>query len=82
MWLDRWLRLVIVTPDMHRVHHSIDMRETDSNYGFNLSIWDRIFRTYTDQPALGHEGMKIGLAEWQDERPTEIGWTLMVPFRK
>ncbi len=82
LWLDRWLRLLIVTPDMHRVHHSIDMRETDSNYGFNLSIWDRIFRTYTDQPALGHEGMKIGLSEWQDERPTGIGWTLMVPFRK
>ncbi len=82
LWLDRWIRLLIVTPDMHRVHHSIDMRETDSNYGFNLSIWDRMFRTYVYQPSLGHEGMKIGLAEWQDDRPTGIGWTLMVPFRK
>ena len=81
-WLDRALRLVIVTPDMHRVHHSTDRRETDSNYGFNLSIWDRMFATYVPQPALGHDGMQIGLKEWQDEKPARLDWTLMVPFRK
>lgn len=79
---DRWLRLIIVTPDMHRVHHSTSRIEHDTNYGFNFSFWDRIFRTYTDQPALGHDGMKIGLEPWQDERPIGIVWTLMVPFRK
>lgn len=82
LWLDRWLRLAVVTPDMHRVHHSIDARETNSNYGFNLSIWDRLFGTYVDQPSLGHDNMKIGLADWQDERPTKIIWALLVPFRK
>ncbi len=82
LWLDRVLRLVIVTPDMHRVHHSTDPSETDSNYGFNLSVWDRMFRTYVAQPALGHDGMRIGLADWQDEKPARLDWTLMVPFRK
>lgn len=82
LWIDRWLRLIVVTPDMHRVHHSVERREHDSNYGFNLSIWDRIFGTYTDQPELGHDGMIIGLKGWQDERPAGLKWTLMVPFRK
>lgn len=79
--LDAWLRLFVVTPDMHRVHHSTDRRETDSNYGFNLPIWDRMFGTYIAQPALGHDAMQIGLAQWQDDRPQGLGWTLMVPFR-
>lgn len=80
--LDAWLRLFIVTPDMHRVHHSTDPRETNSNYGFNLPVWDRMFGTYVAQPRLGHDAMKIGLAEWQDSRPEALGWTLMVPFRR
>ncbi|MDD9910108.1 MAG: sterol desaturase family protein [Ahrensia sp.] len=80
--LDRLLRLVVVTPDMHRVHHSSINRETDSNYGFNLPWWDRLFGTYIDQPELGHDGMEIGLAEWQDERPLQLGWSLSVPFRE
>ena len=80
-WLDRALRLVIVTPDMHRVHHSVYQREHDSNYGFALSIWDRIFSTYTDQPRDGHQGMTIGLPHWQNENPTKLGWSLSVPFR-
>lgn len=58
---DRWLRLVVVTPDMHRVHHSVHRAETDSNYGFFLSVWDRLFDTYTDQPRDGHDDMAIGL---------------------
>lgn len=59
--LDRVLRWFIVTPDMHRVHHSIDPRETNSNYGFNVPWWDRLFGTYCAEPALGQRGMKIGL---------------------
>ncbi len=78
--LDRVLRLFIVTPDMHRVHHSVIHRETDSNYGFNLSIWDRIFRTYVPQPRDGHIGMKIGLDPHQDDRPRKLLWSLLFPF--
>ena len=80
LWLDKVLRILIVTPDMHRVHHSAIGAETDSNYGFNLSVWDRMFGTYVDQPSLGHDGMTIGLSEWQDERPADLVWTLSVPF--
>ncbi|WP_137701631.1 sterol desaturase family protein [Marimonas lutisalis] len=79
LWLDRWLRLVLVTPDMHRVHHSVHRSEHDSNYGFALSIWDRLFGTYTAQPDAGHDGMTIGL-EWQDDRPSRLGWSLLLPF--
>ena len=79
--IDRILRLAIVTPDMHRVHHSIIAEEHNSNYGFNLSIWDRMFSTYVDQPKSGHEGMIIGLDEWQDDKPANLNWTLMVPFK-
>lgn len=82
LWLDAIIRLFIVTPDMHRVHHSIINRETDSNYGFNFSVWDRLFGTYIDQPEEGHKGMTIGLAAWQDERPTRLLWSLKVPFLK
>jgi sterol desaturase/sphingolipid hydroxylase (fatty acid hydroxylase superfamily) len=79
--LDRWLRLILVTPDMHRVHHSADRREHDSNFGFALSVWDRLFRTYRAQPALGHDGMTLGL-QWQDDRPARLGWSLALPFRR
>jgi sterol desaturase/sphingolipid hydroxylase (fatty acid hydroxylase superfamily) len=80
--LDRWLRLLVVTPDMHRVHHSVIRTETDSNYGFNLAIWDRLFGTYVAQPAKGHEGMTIGLDEYQHEGPTGYVWSLGVPFMR
>lgn len=79
-WLDRAVRLVLVTPDMHRVHHSVRRDEHDSNFGFALSIWDRIFGTYIAQPLDGHEAMAVGL-EWQDERPAKLGWSLKLPFR-
>jgi sterol desaturase/sphingolipid hydroxylase (fatty acid hydroxylase superfamily) len=82
LWFDKILRVLVVTPDMHRVHHSIIQDEHDTNYGFNLSIWDRMFNTYTDQPREGHEGMTIGLPDWQDEKPARIDWTLLVPFKK
>jgi sterol desaturase/sphingolipid hydroxylase (fatty acid hydroxylase superfamily) len=79
--LDAILRGAIVTPDMHRVHHSIIRREHDSNYGFNLSIWDRVFGTYTAQPEKGHQGMTIGLAPYQSADPTRIAWSLVLPFK-
>jgi sterol desaturase/sphingolipid hydroxylase (fatty acid hydroxylase superfamily) len=79
--LDRWLRLVVVTPDMHRVHHSIVPEETDSNYGFNLPWWDRLFRTYRDQPRAGHDGMTIGLAIFRDPREEYLHKMLLQPFK-
>jgi sterol desaturase/sphingolipid hydroxylase (fatty acid hydroxylase superfamily) len=79
--LDRVLRLVLVTPDMHRVHHSIHREEHDSNFGFCLSVWDRIFRTHVPQPTAGHDAMTVGL-EWQDDRPARLGWALALPFRR
>ncbi|XKH60664.1 sterol desaturase family protein [Halomonas sediminis] len=67
-WLDRRLRLLVVTPDMHRVHHSIVRRETDSNFGFSVSWWDRLFGTYRDQPAAGHLNMTIGIEDFRKSR--------------
>lgn len=81
LWLDRVVRLILVTPDMHRVHHSVHRHEHDSNYGFALSIWDKMFGTYIAQPEAGHDAMDVGL-EWQDERPARIGWALKLPFTK
>lgn len=78
--LDRWLRLVVVTPDMHRVHHSVIRQETDSNFGFNLPWWDRIFRTYRDQPEKGHLGMTIGLEQFRTLRDQRLGNMLTQPF--
>ena len=80
--LDRILRKLIVTPDMHRVHHSVRPNETHSNYGFNLAIWDRLMGTYVDQPQDGHENMTIGLPSYQDESQTGLISMLLLPFRK
>ena len=79
--LDRMLRTVVVTPDFHRVHHSVIRSETDSNYGFNLSVWDRIFGTYRAQPRDGHSGMTIGLNDYQSKAPSGLLWCLMMPFQ-
>ncbi|MEM6373142.1 MAG: sterol desaturase family protein [Pseudomonadota bacterium] len=81
LWLDAAVRRVLVTPDMHRVHHSVHRDEHDSNYGFALSIWDRMFGTYIAQPAAGHDDMAVGL-QWQDERPARLGWSLRLPFAR
>jgi len=70
--IDRTLRKFVVTPDMHRVHHSVEDNETNSNFGFNLSIWDRIFGTYIDQPREGHENMIIGIHTYRD--PKQVCW--------
>lgn len=78
--LDRALRWVLVTPDMHRVHHSIHREETDSNFGFNLPWWDRLFGTYRDQPRDGHVGMTIGLEYFRDWRATRLDGLLLQPL--
>ena len=79
--VDRVLRRFIVTPDMHRVHHSIHMHETNSNYGFSLSLWDRIFKSYIDQPKAGHDDMVIGLEEHQTKAPASLSWSLLLPIK-
>jgi len=78
--VDGVMRSLLVTPDMHRVHHSVIRRETNSNFGFNLSIWDRLFGTYTAQPQMGHKNMLIGLEQFQDEPAHRLAWMLRLPF--
>lgn len=78
--VDRWLRLLVVTPDMHRVHHSVVRRETDSNFGFNFPWWDRLFATYREQPEAGHLAMTIGLGNYRDQKWLKLPWMLLVPF--
>jgi sterol desaturase/sphingolipid hydroxylase (fatty acid hydroxylase superfamily) len=65
---------------MHRVHHSVIIRESNSNYGFNLPWWDRLFGTYYDQPANGHTGMTIGLSQFRDSKKLTLPWLLILPF--
>ena len=79
--LDKYLRLFVVTPDMHRVHHSVEADETNSNFGFNLPWWDRLFGTYRAQPRAGHENMAIGIHQYN--RPEQVSWLpkmLLLPF--
>jgi sterol desaturase/sphingolipid hydroxylase (fatty acid hydroxylase superfamily) len=79
--VDRVLRLIVVTPDMHRVHHSTDPRETNSNYGFNLPWWDRLLGTYIAQPVKGHEGMEIGIEQFRTRRDLWLDRMLVQPLR-
>ena len=79
-WLDRVLRIFVVTPDMHRVHHSVLRSEHNRNFGFNLSLWDHLFGTYVAEPKAGQQGMTIGLPPYQTEAPTRFGWSLWLPF--
>ena len=79
--LDSWLRWFGVTPDMHRIHHSILVGETNSNFGFNLPWWDRLLGTYRDQPAAGHQGMTIGIEQFRDGRELWLDRMLLQPFR-
>ncbi len=80
-WLEQPLRLLLVTPEMHRIHHSQLRADHDSNYGFALSFWDRLFRTWRDAPVAGHDALVTGL-EWHDDRPAQLGFSLLLPFRK
>jgi sterol desaturase/sphingolipid hydroxylase (fatty acid hydroxylase superfamily) len=77
---DKWIRPLIVTPDMHRVHHSIHRDEYNTNFGFNLSVWDRLFGTYRACPREGHEKMRLGLSEYPAPGPQRLGWSLINPF--
>jgi len=78
--VDRWLRLLVVTPDMHRVHHSIQAREANSNFGFNFPWWDRLLGSYRERPAEGHQAMIIGLKQFRGPEPTRLAWMLKAPF--
>ena len=80
--LDRVLRWLVVTPDMHRVHHSVEDDEANSNFGFNLPWWDRLFGTYRDQPRAGHQGMTIGIHKYRETK--QVAWLpgmLLLPFK-
>jgi len=79
--IDRALRWIVVTPEMHRVHHSVVPRETNSNFGFNLPWWDRLFGTYRAQPAAGHERMTIGIAQFREPSELRLDRMLIQPFR-
>jgi len=79
--IDRILRWVVVTPDMHRVHHSADAPETNSNFGFNLPWWDRMFGTYRAQPKAGHDAIRIGIEQFRDRSELRLDRMLLQPFR-
>lgn len=79
--IDRVLRMFVVTPDMHRTHHSVIRQETNSNFGFNIPWWDRIFGTYRPDPSKGHQGMTIGLDQFQDPNQHTLVWVLTLPFK-
>lgn len=79
--LDRYMRWLVVTPDMHRVHHSILVNETNSNFGFNLPWWDRMLGTYRDQPSAGHDGMTIGIEQFREARELWLDRMLLQPLR-
>jgi sterol desaturase/sphingolipid hydroxylase (fatty acid hydroxylase superfamily) len=81
-WIEKPLRWVVVTPDMHRVHHSVIPVETNSNFGFNLSWWDRLLGTYRAQPARGHDAMIIGLDAFRDPVQLRLDRMLMQPFAR
>jgi len=78
--IDRWLRLIVITPDLHRVHHSVIPKETDSNFGFSQPWWDRLLGTYRDQPRDGQIGMTIGLHEYRDQNKLGLWRLLRIPF--
>ena len=80
--VDRVMRWLVVTPDMHRVHHSVSPRETNSNFGFNLPWWDRLFGTYRAQPQAGHERMVIGIGQFRSPRELWLDRLLLQPFRR
>ena len=79
--VDKILRLFIVTPDMHRVHHSINRQETDRNYGFNIPLWDYIFKSYTAQPKDGHQNMLIGVDKFRSSKQQQFLQLLTQPIR-
>lgn len=80
--VERVIRWIVVTPDMHRTHHSIERHEHDTNFGFFFSVWDRLFGLYTKTPEKGREGVEIGLKPWRGGQSARLGWSLALPFRR
>lgn len=80
--VERPLRWLLITPDLHRIHHSVHRAEHDTNFGFSVSWWDRLFGTYTAEPRDGQETMTLGLSDHQDEAPTRLWWSLAFPFAR
>jgi sterol desaturase/sphingolipid hydroxylase (fatty acid hydroxylase superfamily) len=80
--MERWLRWLVVTPDMHRVHHSVRYEESSSNFGFNLPWWDRLFGTYRAQPRLGHAVMTIGVDAFRSSQDLRLDRLLVQPLRE
>jgi len=79
--VERWLRWLVVTPDVHRVHHSVQYDESSSNFGFNLPWWDRLFGTYRPQPRLGHAAMTIGVDAFRSEEDLRLDRLLIQPLQ-
>ena len=79
--VERLARWFVVTPDRHRVHHSVVRRETDSNFGFNFAWWDRLFGTYRSQPEAGHQTMTLGIEQFRDPKELRLHRMLVQPFR-
>lgn len=80
-WMERWVRWLIVTPDMHRIHHSVRYDESSSNFGFNLPWWDRLFGTYRARPLLGHHAMEIGVDAFRTPEDQRLDRLILQPFR-
>jgi sterol desaturase/sphingolipid hydroxylase (fatty acid hydroxylase superfamily) len=80
-WAERWVRWLVVTPDMHRIHHSVLHDESSSNFGFNLPWWDRLFGTYRAQPRLGHDAMEIGVDAFRSAEDLRLDHLLIQPFQ-
>jgi sterol desaturase/sphingolipid hydroxylase (fatty acid hydroxylase superfamily) len=79
---ERVMRWFVVTPEMHIIHHSTAQRETDSNYGFNLALWDRLFGTYSHRPVAGYDGMVVGLDQFRDRSEQRLDKLVTQPFRE
>lgn len=79
--LDRWIRFLFVTPDMHRVHHSIDSKESNMNFGFNLSLWDYLFKSYLKEAAKAQDEMILGRAGYLEDKYTSFRWQILIPFK-
>jgi sterol desaturase/sphingolipid hydroxylase (fatty acid hydroxylase superfamily) len=80
-WAERWVRWLVVTPDMHRVHHSVLYDESSSNFGFNVPWWDRVFGTYRPQPRLEHDAMMVGVDAFRSTQDLRLDQLLIQPFR-
>lgn len=78
-WVEQPLRQVLVTPALHRIHHSVIERETNTNFGFSVIWWDKIFRSYTDKPK---GELTLGLSEYQTDAPSNLIWSLIAPFKR